>query len=346
MDKWHGRCLRCCVSRRISQRDIAKMLGINVSTVSRALAGGEGVSEELRLRIKEIATANNYRPNPFAMSLRYDTPKIIGIIVPDLANLQYLQVVRSIEREAKENGYLCIITSSNDNMADEQATIQRLANMHVEGIIACLSQETSNYSHLEELRRQNIPLVLFDQTSPRKDFPAVTINDAASAREATLYLIDHGARKIALLGGANHLRIVSERKHGYLEALRERGLPIVKELIKCNHLSYNSGLTDTYELLTTSSPPDAILAMDDTLTIAALQAAKSLGRRIPEDLSIIGYTSEQLSTVSSPSLTFLRRNSKEIGHEAFRLLMEWMEGNEEVRNVKVNVRLEVKESSI
>ena len=321
------------------------MLGINVSTVSRALAGAEGVGEELRQRVLEIAAANNYRPNPFAMSLRYDTPKTIGIIVPDLANIQYLQVVKSIELCAKENGYLSIITSSNDHMAGEQEAIQRLANRHVEGIIACLSQETSNYSHLEELRRQHIPLVLFDQTSPRKDFPSVTINDAASAREATLYLIDHGARRIALLGGANHLRIVSERKHGYLEALRERGLPIVKEFIKCNQLSYNSGLADTYELLTAESPPDAILAMDDTLTIAALQTAKSLGRRIPEDISIIGYTSEQLSMVSSPRLTCLRRNPKEMGQEAFRLLKEWIDGNEEVRNVKLNVRLEVREST-
>lgn len=321
------------------------MLGINVSTVSRALAGAEGVSEELRKRIHEIAAANNYRPNPFAMSLRYDTPHTIGIVVPDLSNLQQMMVVKSIEASAFEEGYLCMITSSGDSLPGEQAAMQRLANMHVEGIIACLSQGTVNYSHLEELRRQHIPLVLFDQTSPRKDFPSVTINDASSAREATLYLIDRGARRIALLGGANHLRIVTERKHGYLEALRERGLPINKELIKCNQLSYNSGLTDTYELLTMESPPDAILAMDDTLTIAALQTAASLGLTIPDDLAIIGYTSEQLSAIASPRLTFLRRNTKEMGQEVFLLLKEQLAGNIEVRNVKVSTRLEIREST-
>ena len=321
------------------------MLGINVSTVSRALAGVEGVSEELRQRIHEIAAANNYRPNPFAMSLRYDTPHTIGIVVPDLSNLQQMMVVKSIEASAFEEGYVCIITSSGDSLPGEQAAMQRLANMHVEGIIACLSQGTVNYSHLEELRRQHIPLVLFDQTSPRKDFPSVTINDASSAHEATLYLIDRGARRIALLGGANHLRIVTERKHGYLEALRERGLPINKEFIKCNQLSYNSGLTDTYELLTMESPPDAILAMDDTLTIAALQTAASLGLTIPDDLAIIGYTSEQLSAIASPRLTFLRRNTKEMGQEVFLLLKEQLAGNTGVRNVKVSTRLEVREST-
>lgn len=338
-------CQSDWVGRRISQRDIAKMLGINVSTVSRALAGSEGVSEELRQRIREVASAHSYHPNPFAMSLRYDTPKMIGVVVPDLAKLQYLQVVKSIEHEAGEHGYLCIITSSDDSMSGEQIAVQRLLNMHVEGVIACLSQDTSNYSHIEELRRQNIPLVLFDNTSPRKDFPAVTINDAASAREATLYLIDRGATKVALLGGANHLLIVSERKHGYLEALRERGLPIVKELIKCNHLSYNSGLTDTYELLTSPSPPDAILAMDDMLTAAAIQVARSLGRSVPEDLSVIGYTSEQFSALSTPQLTYLRRNPREMGREAFELLMDGIAGKGEVRNVQVNTRLEIKEST-
>jgi len=333
------------VGRRISQRDIAKLLGVNVSTVSRALAGAEGVSKELRERIQEIAASNNYRPNPFAMSLRYDTPRMIGIVVPNLASLYLLQIVRSIELCAQEQGYLCIITSSNDTYEGEQTALRRLSNMHVEGIIACLSQETVDFSHLNELHQMGFPVVLFSQTSPLKHLPTVTINDTASAREATLYLIDHGCRKVALLGGGNHLRTVSERKHGYLEALRERGVPIVREYIKCHYESYNSGLSDTFDLLKLPDPPDAILALNDTLTLAALHAAASLGHHIPADLSLIGYTSEQLSAVASPRVTFLRYNPKEMGHEAFQMLMEKIAGNEEVKHVKIGTRVEVRETT-
>ena len=331
--------------KRISQRDIARQLGVNVSTVSRALRGLDGVSAELKTQIEQLAEAGGYRPNPFAMSLRFGTTRTIGIVVPDVSFNQYAHIVKSVEAEARKSGYMSIITNSNDRYDNEADCLELLVNMHVEGIIICLSQETTTFAHLERLCRMKMPVVLFDRAVDI-GISSVIINDAASAREATNCLIESGARRIAFLGGSNQLQQTVDRKHGYLEALREHGIKICTELVKCHPISFNSGLSDTMELLRLPEPPDAILAMDDTLTIAALQAAKSLGRRIPEDLSIIGYTSEQLSAVSSPSLTFLRRNAKEIGHEAFRLLIEWMEGNEEVRNVKVNVRLEVKESTI
>ena len=280
--------------KRISQREIANLLGVNVSTVSRALRGLEGVSQELRQKILSLAKEQGYRPNPFAVSLRYDTTRTIGIVVPDVSFNHYAHIVKRIEAEARKVGYMCIITDSDDKYENEKNCIDLLVNMHVEGIIICLAQETTDFSHIQHLCRIHMPVVLFDRDADI-DISSVIINDAESAREVTNRLIDGGAKRIAFLGGPNKMKQASERKHGYLEALRERGIPIQKELVKCNFISFNSGLSDTNDLLDLPEPPDAIIASHGMLTTSAMKAIESRGLRIPEDISIVGYVSDWIS---------------------------------------------------
>lgn len=330
--------------KRISQRDIAKKLGINVSTVSRALRGQEGVSPELRQRIERFAMENGYRPNPFAASLRYDTTRTIGIIVPDVAFNHYAHIVKRIEAEARKNGYMCIISDSDEHFENEVNCLELLENMHVEGIIICPSQETTDFSHLKRLKQAHMPIVFYDR-SPDIGISSVIINDAASALQATCSLIDDGARRIAFLGGPNQMKQTSDRKHGYLQALRERGIPIRTELVKCHHISFNSGLSDTLELLSLPEPPDAILATHGLLAISAVQAITSQGLRIPEDVAIIGYMTDWVSEMSHPRISFVKQNLREIGSKAFRLLQDQMNGDDSIQHVVVSARLELRDST-
>lgn len=330
--------------KRISQRDIAKILGINVSTVSRALRGLDGVSPDLREKIERFAEEQGYRPNPFATSLRYDTTRTIGIVVPNVAYNHNAHILRRIEAEARENGYMCIITDSDENYENETNCLELLENMHVEGIIICPSQETTDFSHVLRLKKANMPIVLFDR-APDLDISSVTINDASSARQATESLIDEGARRIAFLGGPNQFKQTVDRKHGYLEALRERGLPIRTEQVKCHRISFNSGLTDTLELLSLPEPPDAILATHGLLAISALQAIISQGLSIPEDISIVGYMSDWVSEMCHPRISFVKQNLREIGSKAFRLLQDQINGDDSVQHVVVNARLELRDST-
>ena len=330
--------------KRISQRDIAKKIGINVSTVSRALRGLEGVSPELRQRIERFAMENGYRPNPFAASLRYDTTRTIGIIVPDVAFNHYAHIVKRIEAEARKNGYMCIISDSDEHFENEVNCLELLENMHVEGIIICPSQETTDFSHLKRLKQAHMPIVFYDR-SPDIGISSVIINDAASALQATCSLIDDGARRIAFLGGPNQMKQTSDRKHGYLQALRERGIPIRTELVKCHHISFNSGLSDTLELLSLPEPPDAILATHGLLAISAVQAITSQGLRIPEDVAIIGYMSDWVSEMSHPRISFVKQNLREIGSKAFRLLQDQMNGDDSIQHVVINARLELRDST-
>ena len=328
----------------ISQRDIAHQLGINVSTVSRALRGLDGVSPKLKKRIEQLAEEGGYRPNPFAVSLRYDTTRTIGIIVPDVAFNHYAQIVKRIEAEARNAGYMSIITDTDDSYENEVNCVDMLVNMHVEGIIICPSQNTTDFSHLQHLRQLHIPVVLFDRV-PNIDISSVMINDVASARYATNCLLDSGAKRIAFLGGLNQVKQTADRKHGYLEALREHEIPIRTELVKCHHISFNSGLSDTIELLRLPEPPDGILATHGLLAIAAHQAVTSQGLRIPEDVSIIAYMSDWVSEMSNPRISFIKQNLREIGIKAFRLLLEQINGDDSVQHIIVKANLELRDST-
>ena len=330
--------------KRISQREIANLLGVNVSTVSRALRGLEGVSSELRQQILALAKDKGYRPNPFAVSLRYDTTRTIGIVVPDISFNHFAHIVKRIEAEARKEGYMCIITDSDDKYETEKSCLELLINMHVEGVIICPSQETTDFAHIQRLRKINVPVVLFDRDADI-DISSVVINDADSARQATKTLIDGGAKRIAFLGGPNRVKQTIERKHGYIEALRESNMPIIKELVKCNYISFNSGLSDTLELLDLPEPPDAIIATHGLLVGSAMRAIDSRGLRIPDDVALIGYMSDWVSDVMSPRMSFVKQNQREMGTKAFKLLFDQLKGDNCVQHVIVKARLELRDST-
>ena len=169
------------------------------------------------------------------------------------------------------NGYFVIITTSHESYEHEKRNIENLVNMRVEGIIACLSQETTDFSHISALKDINMPLILFDRVCLTDQFSSVIADGAQSAQMATQHLLDNGSKRVAFIGGANHLDIVKRRKHGYLEALRENRIPIEKELVVCRKIDYEEGKIATETLLSLPQPPDAILAMNDTLAFAAME---------------------------------------------------------------------------
>jgi len=264
--------------------------------------------------------------------------------VPDVSFSHYAHIVKRIEADAKINGYMCIITDTDDNAENEANCLELLENMRVEGIIICPSQETTDFSNLRRLKEANMPIVLFDHV-PDIGISSVISNDVASAYQATNSLIDDGARRIAFLGGPNQMKQTVDRKHGYLKALRERGVSISPELVKCHHVSFNSGLSDTLDLLNLPEPPDAIIASHGLLAISALQAITSQGLRIPEDVAIIGFLSDWVSEMSHPRISFVKQNIREIGSKAFRLLQDQMNGDDSVQHVVVTARLELRDST-
>ena len=316
-------------SKHISLKDLAQALGVSVPTVSRALKDSPEISQDLRAKVKRLAKEMNYRPNPFAMSLRKNTPRIIGVIVPDLVTHFFSSILSGIEDTAVANGYFVIITTSHESYEHEKRNIENLVNMRVEGIIACVSQETTDYS-----------LCLTER------FSTVIADGAESAQAATQHLLDTGSKRVAFIGGANHLDIVKRRKHGYLEALRANGIPIEKELVVCRKIDYEEGKRATESLLALPNPPDAILAMNDTLAFAAMEVIKSHGLRIPQDIALIGYTDEKHANYVEPKLSAVCHQTYLMGQTACRLLIDRLRGDRTVRQVVIPTSLQIRESSV
>ena len=162
---------------------------------------------------------------------------------------------------------------------------------------------------------------------------------------ATQHLLDTGSKRVAFIGGANHLDIVTRRKHGYLEALRDNHIPIEKELVICRKIDYEEGKIATEALLSLPQPPHAILAMNDTLAFAAIEVIKSHGLRIPEDIAIIGYTDEQHANYVEPKLSAVSHQTYKMGETACRLLIDQIKGDRTVRQVIIPTNLQIRESS-
>ena len=331
--------------RRTSLKDLAKELGVSIATVSRALRSSPEIGRDMQQRVKDLAKKLNYRPNPFAQSLRKESPKVIGVVVPNLVTHYYAAVLDGIEDEARRAGYSVISANSHERFEDEAHAIDNFISLHVEGIIACLSQNTTDYQHYEEIADMGIPLVFFGRTCLTDRFSSVTANGDEAAQQATNHLIETGSRRIAFIGGPNHLDMVRRRKHGYLEALREKHLPIDRELVLCGKIDYQYALEATEELLKRENRPDAILAFNDIITFAAFTAIKNCGLRIPEDVALIGFTDDVHAAYVTPRMSAIEDQSHLMGVTACQLLLKGINGDTKVYKEVVPQQLVIRETS-
>ena len=294
---------------------------------------------------KALAKKLNYRPNPFAQSLRKEAPRVIGVVVPNLVTHYYAAVLDGIEDEARKAGYSIISANTHEDSEAEVRAVDNFINLHVEGIIACLAQDTTDYSHFEEIAQMGIPLVFFGRTCLPERFSSVTANGDVAAQEATQHLIDTGSRRIAFIGGPNHLDMVRRRKHGYLEALRENRIPIDRELVVCEKIDYEWALEATMRLLEKENRPDAVLAFNDIITFAAFNAIKQKGLRIPDDVALIGFTDDVHARYVTPRMSAIEDQSQEIGMEVCRLLLKNIGGDTKGYRKIVPQKVVIRESS-
>ena len=318
---------------RTSLKDLAQELGVSIATVSRALRNSPEIGKEMQQKVKELAKRLNYRPNPFAQSLRKEAPKMIGVVVPNLGTHYYAAVLDGIEDEARRAGYSVISANSHENFEDEALAVDNFIGLHVEGIIACLSQTTTDYKHYEEIAEMGIPLVFFGRTC------------LTAAQLATQHLIDTGSRCIAFIGGPNHLDMVRRRKHGYLEALRENNLTIDRDLVVCDKIDYQVACDITERLLNLPNRPDAIVAFNDIITFAAFTAIKAHGLRIPEDVALIGFTDDAHAAYVTPRMSAIEDQSHLMGVTACQLLLKSINGDPKVYREIVPQQLVIRETS-
>jgi DNA-binding LacI/PurR family transcriptional regulator len=310
----------------ITIKDIAKLLGLSKSTVSRALKDHPDISKETRESVKKVAESLGYMPNVVASSLRLKKSKIIGAIFPEISYFFFPSVIHGIEEIAHSMGYNLLIVQSNESYDREVENLNILLSNKVEGILLSVSKETRNFDHFQHVIEKNLPIVFFDRIV--KDLPAdnVLVDDISGAYKAVNHLIETGRKRIAICNGNPNLLICQNRLKGYKMALEQNGVPINDQLIVCCE-SPKEAEKETLKLLSLEEPPDAIFAISDLTMTGVMKAIYQKQLSIPGDISVIGFCEEIFRSMYHPSLSAIQPMGFEIGKIAAELLFEKIQRN-------------------
>lgn len=307
---------------RVTIQDIARELHITAATVSRALNNHPAIKEATKKAVKEAAEKLNYQPNKIASSLRLGKTHIIGVIIPSAEINFFGSVVHGIEKVANEHNYHVLIYQSNELYEQEKKGVQTLLRSQVDGILASISKETINLDHYGEIKKRGVPLVLFDRSSDALGVSSVVVDDYAGAFKATKHLIEQGCRRIAHIGGQQHVSIFNQRLKGYIDALNVHHITVDDDLIVYGKVSIESGRECMKQLLAGDRQPDAVFAVEDFTALGAMQAIKAAGKKIPEDIAIIGFANEAFGEYLTPSLSTVNQQTVRMGEEAARIFFD------------------------
>jgi DNA-binding LacI/PurR family transcriptional regulator len=310
------------VKRRISLKDIAKELGVSISTVSRGLKDHPDISHEMIVRIKELAVSMQYTPNPLAMGLLRQETRMIGVIVPDLVTHFYSSIISGIEEYAKSQGYFILLASSNESMDKEIESVSNLLKARVDGMIVCLSKETNRFDHFLQLTDSEIPLVFFDRVCLDGLVPCVVADNKDAVNRIICHFHEGGYKRIAFISGPSHLNISRERIEGYRSGLKKYSLKFDAALLRTCNMQTEEAIRITGELLALSDPPDAIFAINDLVIFAVMKELKKRGIKIPEEIGVVGFADEYHATFTSPGLTSIIHPTREIGTKAAELFFK------------------------
>lgn len=313
----------------LTMKDIAREFNTSVATVSRALKDSPRISEEKRRAIQEYAREHNFSPNMLAESLRNSRlmqPKIIGVIVPELAHYYFSTVLAGIEEEARARDYRIMVAQSNEKYEREVKICQSFYENRVCGIIVSQAKDTTKYDHFNQLLENGVPLVFYDRICTGVNADRVVVDDYQGAYNAVSHLIETGCKRIAFYGSPMTLEISKNRYNGYKDALKRHGIEPEECLMRfCDNRSDAEMITP--EILKEVPPPDAFFAVNDDTAIGIMYAAKRLGFKVPDDISICGFTNGQRAISCDPMLTTVEQRGKRVGEEAADILIGHVEGS-------------------
>ncbi|NPV54987.1 MAG: LacI family DNA-binding transcriptional regulator [Firmicutes bacterium] len=302
-------------------KEVAELAKVSPSTVSRVLNGTGQVKQETREAVLKAVERLNYRPNPLAQSLRNKKTRLIAVLLPDITNPFFPEVVRGLEDTAKGYGYNIILGNTDENREKELEYIKALGNRWIDGMIfSSVSGGREVEKRIVELAR-SLPVVLIDRKLEALSLSSVIVDNFRGAYEATMHLISLGKRRIAFIGGPPDIQIFRDRLNGYLKALEESGIKRDDDIIQNGDLKIGGGCLATIRLLDSPSPPAAIFAANDLMAIGALRIVKKRRLRIPEDVAVIGFDDIPLASQITPGLSTVSQPSHEIGAQAMQLLM-------------------------
>lgn len=309
----------------VRQSDIAKELNISRVTVSKALRDHPDISLAMKKKINIVARKMGYVPNLIARQLNSRRTFTIGIVVPDLENSFFSYIVDSMIDYATEHNYYVILTVSREKENIEKQNIENLIGMRVDGLLVCLSQETTDRHVFNTVGKMKIPLVFFDRSFENMKFSKVLFNDKPGATNSLNRIMQEGYTKIANFAGYSKTNIGKERTEGFIEALSKNKIPVRKEWILEGGFELKDGYESFKKLNSLGNLPEVIFAVNDRVALGAYKAAKEAGLRIPEDIGIFGFGFNEITDFFDPQLTVINQDPRKMGLEAIKLIINEIE---------------------
>lgn len=301
-------------------KDVARLAGVSITTVSHVINDTRYVSDELKTRVHQAMQDLNYRPNILARSLRSGETQTIGLIVPDSANLFFAEIAKVIEDIGFSNGYSVVLCNSSNSLEKERAYIKTLINKQVDGAIFISSG--GSHTDIQDLIEAKIPTVIVDRDIQAEFVDVVLLDNEHGGYIATKHLIELGHTQIACITGPNELTPSIRRLEGYRRALHEANLPVEPAHILEGDFQYQSGFDLTEHLLTSDCPTSAIFACNDMMALGVLNAAYRWRLRVPEDLAIVGFDDIQMTHAIFPTLTTVSQLISQMGETSINLLLQ------------------------
>lgn len=319
---------------QITIKDIARALHVSPSTVSRALKDNPDISRETRELIHAYAKEHHYKPNVLAINLRSSSSNTIGVIVPQLVHHFFSCVLSGIEKMATDAGYNILLAQSNESYEQEVKIVHSFLAARVCGVIASLAKETSQYDHYQELLDNNIPIVFYDRICTGLKTERVVVDDYAGSFAAVEYMIQTGCKRILFYGADPHLEITKNRRNGYLDAMKKYKVPVDDSMIKlCD--TRERAIAITPDLIEGENRPDGFFAINDETASGILYACKRAGIKVPDEVSICGFTDGAIAQNTDPKLTTVEQHGEEVGRMAFSILAGKLEDSDGQSNNKI-----------
>lgn len=328
----------------VTLKDVAKHAGVSYATVSRVLANKPNIADSTRQRVLKAVHQLDYRPNRTARSLKAQRSEIIGLIISDIQYDFSPPLVRAVEDLASASGYGLFLCNSDENPDKEMYYTELLIQENVSGVIIAPTHE-SNLA-VQRLLDVNIPIVVVDRRVQDAEVDTVVIDNFAAAYKLTHHLIENGYQKIGAVFGSITATTARERLEGFQQALKDADLPINDHHIRIGSPRPEVGNQLTREILTTTSPPEAILASNHFLASGVFQAIKTLGLRIPDNIALVAFDDSIWTALVEPRLTVIAQPAYSIGETAAQLLLERIsKPNPPIQFITLDVELLVRESS-
>ena len=326
--------------------DIAKRTGFSISTVSRVLHGGDQrykISDETSVLIRQAAVSLGYTPNKVARGLRLQRTHQIGVIVADVSNPFFSQVVKAVSQEARKAGYSILVCDANESTQLETESLKVLMENRVDGLL--VAGVGQNSASLQRIRAQGLPLVVLDRLFDDLSVDAVASDSFRGAYAVISYLIREGHRKIAIIQGLRGTFVNEERLRGYRQALEDAGINVEPCYAVGHDFGTVNGYLETKALLHIADPPTAIFTVNDTIALGALEALRQERWKVPEDMSLVTFDDPTFAASVSPPLTAVAQPVDKMGEIGLKLLLRRMrERTTEPRRILLEPRLIIRES--